>query len=139
MGRRGRAWHRDATRAMSERTRDERREAPEVSEAAGGACSSSRTTGSEKPSQENSAQESPAEREERNDLIIEGWQAPKPDRMKGDGREIWQFESEKGKPSGALWFNLVAVILALAGGLALIIYGVLRLASAIDRSGPEFP
>ena len=59
--------------------------------------------------------------------------------MKGDGREIWQFESEKGKPSGALWFNLVAVILALAGGLALIIYGVLRLASAIDRSGPEFP
>lgn len=78
-------------------------------------------------------------KEARNDLIIEHWQAPKPDRMKGDSREIWEFESENVRPSGALWFNLAGIILALLLGLALIIYGVWRLALSIGPSVPEIP
>ncbi len=71
--------------------------------------------------------------------VIEHWQAPKPDRMKGDSREIWEFESENIRPSGTLWFNLAGIILALLLGLALIFYGVWWLASSIGNSGPEIP
>ncbi len=71
--------------------------------------------------------------------VIEHWQAPKPDKMKGDSREIWEFESEGVRPSGALWLNLVGIVLALLLGLALIFYGVWWLASSIGDSGPEIP
>ncbi len=82
----------------------------------------------------------PAEREEpRNDLVVEHWQAPRPDKMKADSREVWEYESEKVRPSGTLWFNFVAIVLALLLGLALIFYGVWRLASSIDPSVPEIP
>ncbi len=83
--------------------------------------------------------DSTAKTEARNDLVIEHWQAPKPDKMKGDSREIWEFESESIRPSGALWFNLAGIILALLLGLALIFYGVWRLASSIGPSVPDIP
>ena len=63
----------------------------------------------------------------------------KPDKMKGDSREIWEFESENVRPSGALWLNLAGIILALLLGLALIFYGVWRLASSIGPSVPDIP
>ena len=63
------------------------------------------------------------------------WQAPRSDKM-ADSREIWEFESEKTGPSGALWLTAFAVILALAGALALIGYGIYWLASVAGGDGP---
>ena len=73
------------------------------------------------------------------DLQVEHWQAPKPDRMKADAREIWEFESENVRPSRAFWYNLFLIIVALAGGLALIAYGLHWLVSAASSPGPPLP
>ena len=70
------------------------------------------------------------------DLIVEQWQAPRIDKMKGDAREIWEYESETSGPSGTLWFYLVAVILVLIGGLVGIFYALSHLASAASSTGP---
>jgi hypothetical protein len=63
-------------------------------------------------------------------LQVEHWQAPKPDRMKADTREIWEFESESVPPSRAFWYSLFLIIFTLAGGLALIAYGIWWLVTA---------
>ncbi len=108
-------------RHSPERSRDDSSEHGAASSASSASSASPATPGPDKP---------------HGDLIVEHWQAPKLDKMKADAREIWEFESEKVRPSGALWLNLVGIILVLAGGLALIAYGIYWLVSAADAGGP---
>ena len=119
---------------MSEEARG-RTPAPETPEKRAAPGSTEEDSG-EKASTEKDSTE---KKEARNDLVIEHWQAPKPDKMKGDSREIWEFESENIRPSGTLWFSFAGIVLALLLGLALIFYGVWWLASTIGNSGPEIP
>jgi hypothetical protein len=84
-------------------------------------------------------EEAPAQKERgkpHGDLIVEQWQAPRMDKMKGDSREIWEYESDRSGASGTLWLYLVAVILVLIGGLAGILYALSRLVSSASSHGP---
>ncbi len=70
------------------------------------------------------------------DLVVEQWQAPRMDRMKGGSREIWEYESEKSGPSRTLLFYLVAIILVLLGGLVAIFYALSHLIASASSTGP---
>ncbi len=119
-------------------------DAPEERDAARQACSAeaasaAKAGSSPKPAQERAPREKENEKdtkEEHNDLIVEQWQAPKLDKMKGESREVWEYESEKGGPSGTLWIYLVAIIVGLLGGLVLIFYTLSHLLSLAGPGGP---
>lgn len=62
----------------------------------------------------------------RNDLIVEEHAGKSADELRGSNREVWEYETDKSKPTGSLIRLTVAIVAAGLISMAIIFYKILQ-------------